>query len=344
MIGEEKPAPPVWLNLLVGGTCALQCQFCTCWSNWQEQIPVAAWAGLFKQIAEWIPGRHCTISGWEPLRHPDIKAIIASAHECGLPTSIITSGDPIEDAMIDDLAGWPLDGFAFSIDGFADTHDRLRGRPGLFRKVIGAIERLKNLRPDFTITSITVINRANQGELSELTDYLLDKPEIDLVGFQALTCFPGPDQRWIDPSRQPLWPLPYYSVGFLQWLKRRRALTAKLINSDAQLSFWMKYFYSPASCRDLDDACHVRNYALGVKPSGKVVLCDFEQPIGDILKSDIKDIWYGERARQTREKMSRCRLICNYLINCAFEDLHMHLLSQLEKEIYFRSSRQTENR
>ena len=325
---------PVLLNMLVGGTCRLRCPFCSAWRKEFSQMSVKGWSKAFEELSDWLPGRRLVLSGGEPLRHPDMELIVRSAHEYGFPAGISTSGEPFDDDLVRSMATWPIAGLDLSIDGLEATHDALRGRQGLFRRVLDAVDYLKCKRPELIVSTISVINAANVGELDELTDFLIDKPQIDRVGFQAIVHIESAE-RLSKPTLLPLWPRQKQVEAFLSWLARRRETTSKIGNSRTQINLWRQYFQSPLGVFETLGSCHVRFYTLSIRPDGDITLCDRRRSVGNILDRSIREIWQSADAQALREEMGHCRIPCNHLINCSFEDYHLHLLSEDERTRYF---------
>ena len=329
--------PPVWINLLIGGRCRLHCPFCFAWQHDAPELSGETWARFLERLGGWLPGRPVTMSGGEPLLHPDIERIVRAASAAGLLPSLSTAGEPLDGPMALALPDWPLHSLTVSIDGLAATHDRLRGKKGLFRQTLNALDYLKEKRPEVRTTTVSVICAANVDELPALVDFLLDKPQIDAVTFQAIIFQAGADAVWRGGDEHRLWPPADKALAFLDWLERRRGTTTKIGNSPAQTALWRSYFEAPGDLPGRTDFCHVGYYNLTVKSDGGVYLCDFHEPIGNIADGHPRVIWQSETARAAREAMTSCGLYCNYLINCAFEDRHLAVLSPEEQDAYRRA-------
>ena len=336
--GVPGIVPPVFVNLLVGGRCRLRCPFCRAWRNDAEEMPVQGWVNLFADLAAWVPGRPVAISGGEPLLHPGIEPILRAAADAGLLVNVSTSGEPFDDALVHAFPTWPVDGITLSLDGLAATHDRLRGKPGLFRNGLDALDYFKEVRPGLHTTTATVINGANLPELRELTEFLLAKPQIERIYFHAITYF-GETRRWAAPESLPLWPEQSAVLSFLDWLDARRRESDKLVNSPRQIDLWRRYFTDPLSVFDATGPCPVGRYTLTVKSDGGASLCDFHGPIGNVRDRAVRDLWEGEPAGALRERMAACRIPCVYLVNCSFEDVHLDALPEDARLAYLRAAR-----
>jgi MoaA/NifB/PqqE/SkfB family radical SAM enzyme len=272
------------------------------------------------------------------LHHPEIERIIRAAADAGLKVNVSTSGEPLDDALVRAFPTWPVHGVALSLDGPEAIHDRLRGRTGLFRRSLDALDYFKEVRPDLRTTTAAVIGRATLPGLRELTEFLIAKPQIDRVYFQAIMVF-GETERWAAPDTLPDWPETGEVLAFLDWLGARRETAPKLVNSAAQVALWRRYFTAPAGLFDAVDACHVGRYTLTVKSDGAASLCDLHEPIGNVARANVRALWESAAARSLRERMNACRLPCIYLVNCSFEDLHLDALTEAEHAAYLRATR-----
>ena len=85
-----------------------------------------------------------------------------------------------------------------SIDGFEDTHDRIRGVKGVFKQAMHGISILKEYGKRTKIGVNMTIFRDNINETMPLLEYLQDK--VDFVSFQPIA--PYPPSRNVIPSHE----------------------------------------------------------------------------------------------------------------------------------------------
>jgi MoaA/NifB/PqqE/SkfB family radical SAM enzyme len=134
--------------------CNLNCRYCVV--RQRREIANADlrpddFARFVREAAEREPIVAVAIQGYEPLLPeslPYTQAILAAGRFLGLPTSLVTNGVTLADAM-DLLATLSPNKIAISIDAAeADVHDRLRGASGAWAATIAGIERAVGaLRP-----------------------------------------------------------------------------------------------------------------------------------------------------------------------------------------------------
>jgi radical SAM protein with 4Fe4S-binding SPASM domain len=146
---------------------------------------------LFKEICADLAKIGCcyiTLSGGEPLAIPEIAAYAQEASRRKIFCNLVTNGWLITAQKAKELGGAGLDTLSVSIDGFAATHDRIRGVPGAFARAVEAIESMRKYAPKVKLIANTVISPENIDEVLALCDFLRGKAVA--VKFQPLYCHP----------------------------------------------------------------------------------------------------------------------------------------------------------
>ncbi len=92
-----------------------------------------AWIGQVKALG----AVQLIITGGDPLLREDIFELVAHAHDIGLITRISTNGFLLDRSRVVELRRAGLNQCGIAIDDAdRDTHDRLRGLPGLFDRAV----------------------------------------------------------------------------------------------------------------------------------------------------------------------------------------------------------------
>lgn len=154
---------PVILSHLITGRCNAGCPTCL----WREddhapELDTDTVAWLYRQAADLgIP--QLVVWGGEPLLRSDLPALLAVAREAGLVVTLITNGWSLGER-------WPelrghVDVLILSLDDTGEAHDRLRGLPGLFRRLEAFTASVRDdpARPKLLVN--TVLSRLNRGAL-----------------------------------------------------------------------------------------------------------------------------------------------------------------------------------
>lgn len=135
------PGKPLTLLLLINRGCNLRCSFCDLWEG-HVHMPVQERLLPLLDQAVAIGTRTLVITGGEPFLHPDLFVAVAAAKARGLSVNITTNGTRLK-ARWDECLGSGVDSLSFSIDGLEQTHDRLRGQKGAWKKTMAALRALR---------------------------------------------------------------------------------------------------------------------------------------------------------------------------------------------------------
>lgn len=106
------------------------------------------------------------ICGGEPLLREDISEILIHAKNKGFVTYMNTNGTFLKEKI--EQISPHLDFCSVSIDGSENTHDRLRGCKGAYKKTIEGIKKAKKLGLKMKI--ISTLEQANVNEIEELSE------------------------------------------------------------------------------------------------------------------------------------------------------------------------------
>jgi len=100
-----------------------------------------------------------SFSGGEPLLVPYLFDLLAYAKESGiLYTHIVSNGYLMDAKRAKLLSGADVSEISFSLDGEEEAHDKKRGMPGAFQKVIQAVEYTKTYAPKTEVTLNTILD------------------------------------------------------------------------------------------------------------------------------------------------------------------------------------------
>ncbi|MEX1117783.1 MAG: radical SAM protein [Terrimicrobiaceae bacterium] len=141
--------------------------------------------------------RNVSLSGGEPLTHPDFFAIARYASERGLPLTLSTNGMLLRRAAAYSLRAIGFSYVGITLDGIGEAHDTFRGHHGAFE---GAVTALRNCQRvgqkvgfHLTLTSHTM------DHLSEILDFI-EVENIPSVCFEHFVfCGRGAGVQLVDP-------------------------------------------------------------------------------------------------------------------------------------------------
>ncbi len=162
--------------------CNLDCVFCYNDVGLAGRpLDRARWLALLDELAEGGV-LHLTLSGGEPLAHPDFFAIGAGARERGFVVRVKSNGHALRGAIARRLAE-EVDPYLVEVSlhgATAATHDRQTRVPGSFERLVENLRGLRELGLRFQINS--TLTRWNEGEIEamfELADRLGGRLQFD---------------------------------------------------------------------------------------------------------------------------------------------------------------------
>lgn len=122
--------------------CNLRCTYCyqSAAKPRPNELTTAEGMRLIDQVVE-LGARTFIFTGGEPFFRPDLLELARYSRDAGLRTNVITNGQSIDEANIDDVAAI-FHNVTVSLDhGLPEHHDRNRGE-GSWEKAVGAIDLL----------------------------------------------------------------------------------------------------------------------------------------------------------------------------------------------------------
>jgi MoaA/NifB/PqqE/SkfB family radical SAM enzyme len=201
-VGGDAPGP--WtLEVYPTLRCNLDCVFCDTTERHRpavDELSPARWEALVDEAAALGARRILVLGGGEPLLALATPGILRRARAHDMHGTLTTNGSRLDAhaALLVEL-GW--DEVHVSVDGATpETHDRLRGRAGAFRRTVSGLCRLRALRDSRGATAPrlalhTVITRANVHELADIVR-LAHALGCGRVEFDALVAYRPEQEAW----------------------------------------------------------------------------------------------------------------------------------------------------
>lgn len=155
--------------------CNLACAHC--YSSSAPQHSASLDAATWRAALPWLRAQgydQISLSGGEPLVHPQIGELVAASQDAGLRVTLISNGllaDGRHGTRHDPVLH-RLDGIAISFDGLAPVHNRLRGRADAFARASAALSRLADR--GLPVAAAVSLTREALPGLPELAAHLMD--------------------------------------------------------------------------------------------------------------------------------------------------------------------------
>ena len=310
LVSLERMTPyPLVLFIEVTRRCDLGCLHCDAWKLPREAgSPDLTVAALDRLAAEASDSGALVVhlGGGEPLLRTDIYEIVAAFARRGLRVGLTTSGAHLTRPVVDRLVEAGLSRLILSIDHpVPETHDQLRGRPGLFRHVVSTAPYLTARQLSWEIN--TVVHRRNYRRLIGLARLGTD---LGASGHNLIPIMLNPpmkaDQRSNDecvPLLFRLADLPELLARFdqyLEWIARRGPATTTCRRT---LMAAVEH-YAGTHSRYL---CAVGGLGCDIFPDGTVVYCyGSGLALGNVRERTLAEIWRSLRAQSVKESLTGC--------------------------------------
>lgn len=234
-------------------------------------------------------------TGGEPLMRPDWWQIAARVASHGITTRIVTNGLPLTEKTVEKLREVHMSTVGVSLDGMEETHDRLRRCPGLWRRVLAGIERVR--AAGIHVGVITAVNPTNLNELSDMLPILLSagvnhwqlQPILPQGRSEKATDLHLSDEEYVR-----------LGVFFQQIQSAHRGNGFRIVPADS-LGYYTELDLTEPPWR----GCPAGLYTLAIRSDGKVKGCltlPDDMIEGDVREKDLWDIWFRDGAfAYTRE-------------------------------------------
>jgi hypothetical protein len=159
--------------LWVTDRCNLRCRMCG--DQWRadqqlarQTLTLADIAGIVQAAAR-LRTMIISVTGGEPLLHPDIFAILDLIREAGIAAHMCTNGTLLSEERVARLARSGIKSVSVSIDSSTpDLHDQLRGKAGAFSETVAGITRLRAAMPQLRINVNCTISKVNVATIVDL--------------------------------------------------------------------------------------------------------------------------------------------------------------------------------
>jgi MoaA/NifB/PqqE/SkfB family radical SAM enzyme len=313
--------PLKFLVLTVTYACQLRCEQCHMWRHGRgdEELSGEEWLRVVRGArAELGPELSVVLAGGEPLVKPYCVDLLAEISRLGMRSVLVTNGYAIDEPMARRLADAGLREMNISLDGYAETHDRLRGREGAYARVWQAIDWLKRYRPDICINILSILMEPNLEELPRLIREVDTDPRINGVVLQALAeTFGEPHVEGWEKSSS-LWPTDMDRLdAAIAELIRLKESGARIHWDLPHLRALGAYFHDPSNF--VTAVCRVGDQSMTVDRDGAATLCGKLPSLGSVREKSVAELWNSDSAAALRAQTHNCRQNCHVILNCPFD-------------------------
>jgi radical SAM protein with 4Fe4S-binding SPASM domain len=308
---------PILSEVAITYRCNLRCRFCYAGCNCTQnpvgddrEMTTAEVKRVLRKIYQDAQVPSVSFTGGEATLREDLVELVGYASDLGLRVNLITNGTRITPGYATELAEHGLDSAQVSLEGVtAATHDGITTVKHSFRRSVAAVHSLN--AAGVHVHTNTTINRANLHECRSMPEFVScelqrDKFSMNLMipsGTAALN-------RQLAVCYSELGPV---LVDILS--ESKRCAVEFMWYSPTPMCL-----FNPVMHGLGNKGCSACDGLLSVGANGDVIPCaSYDESVGNILDSDVMDVWNSERALLFRSKFlahAECRScehfqICN---------------------------------
>lgn len=326
-------APPETVNIYPTARCNLNCAMCFIrFTRIPDNLGLEFWKEFVDQLT-FLPRIH--LSGGEPLLFENIDALVAHIKARGLFLHITTNGTLLAEHA-EALVREKVDQIEVSLDGPAETHDRLRGVAGTFDRVINGLQVLRRRRshspyPRIKINSI--INFEQPARMSELVRSVMNLGVSDVQFIHPLFLNSGQideHRRWLSSmlsrdincwrhaDRYPVMPGDISPALDVIERLRRSAEIRITVFPDFRLDQADAYYHNrPGRAALVKPRCAAMWNTATVLANADLESCP-DYVVGNCRQTAFLKLWNSEPMRALRHRIRRghyfsvCRACCFY--------------------------------
>lgn len=295
---------PTSAFLAVTYRCNSRCIMCDLWkrNNKDELLP---------EIYQKLPNnlKNIDITGGEPFLRKDLVEIIEILRKtCPKSKLLITTNGLLPEKikkMSPEIIRKGNVAFRISLDGWDQTHDRIRGVTGAFKKAIKSINILQKINVK-NLGVIFTLMESNKNDLPKVLNYCKKQKlqfSLNLVHNSSIYFGSNHSHLRIDNHL----------------LKESLVLVKKYfyysLNPKNLAKLWFyKKLENYAITHERPIKCGIGENFFYLDPYGTVYLCQFKNwPIGNLKKQSFKEILNGEKTINYLQRSCKCHdcfMIC----------------------------------
>ena len=312
---------PRYLILGMTNLCNSKCVTCFYWDHLNVNRHLELSVEEYDRALADLPALYSVVlTGGEPTLNrdlPEITRLLYGRHDASnvtmptnslIPEQVEATVARVLESRRDSRQTFTV---GLSLDHLGERHDRIRGAPGNFPKVIETYRRLmaiKQASEGLTVNVQTVLASFNRDDLPEITAWVSSNfPGIDFHSFELLRPpFPDPSIRPLTAPEyeealrtlQPYWAR---FDGYRPILKNLKVA--------ARRAEW-----ETLSAERMVYKCYAGTISGVLSPEGTVSLCEVQWEIGNIrdFGYSFAKAWFSEKAREMRARVAARECWCTH--------------------------------
>jgi len=194
--GDGRARPPRYVDIKLTNRCNLRCKMCGQWGEQgtmhgapaevlREELDLETLKGIVDDMGRFRPLFY--LWGGEPFLYPDLVPLLDYLNRKRTIVAINTNGTFLKERA-KDLVRCRVANLLVSVDGPRQVHDRVRGVPGTFDRVMAGVEQVlaersakRAARP--YLTFVATVNKENADQFDRVYE-IAREMGVDFVGLQ----------------------------------------------------------------------------------------------------------------------------------------------------------------
>jgi MoaA/NifB/PqqE/SkfB family radical SAM enzyme len=328
---SRRTRKPVHLILFITDHCNAKCGTCFYWQslNQGESLKIEQVDRISQAMDEMV---WLDLSGGEPFLRKDIDRICHTfidrnkVKHINIPTNAIQTG--VIANSVNAILANPADfrvNVAISLDGIGETHDKIRGVPGNYKKALTTMEALQEIRardPRLALSVVTTLMRSNVADVKQLLDLGLSEWKLD---YHSINILRG---AWMDNTLQPPTLEQYEEISELQlkqcrhYFRGRWGLFSGMVATMGRMVL-NNYYMHEMQGTPKDISCNAGDVSCVIDANCDVYFCELLKPIGNLkaYDFDFDRLWSDFEAKLQRDRVQggcHCTHECFHTKNLIF--------------------------
>jgi len=325
--------------LFVTSACNARCRTCFYWLELNRKGDMTF--DEISKLSATMPKFHdLWLSGGEPFLRKDLANVIRlfytnnNIRDVRIPTNGLPTAQAVQTvaAVLEECPEVQLE-IDFSIDGFAETHDRIRAVPGNFEKALktmAELERIREKAPNLTLYVNSVITSENRNEIMPLGDYFKQTHDLDGHYFQIIRGEPKDRSlQAVEPTelQQTYAKILPLNLQYISKPSRKKSRLDRVAKAFWKAGYMFSYdtqFKNYAYRTKWKMPCTAGQTSIVIDYNADVRVCELRKPIGNLRKfgMDFSRFWKSvERKMEVRQvELDQC--FCTHI--CFLYDSMRH--------------------
>jgi MoaA/NifB/PqqE/SkfB family radical SAM enzyme len=327
---NTKPSLPLSLTVSVTNQCNSKCKTCSIWKRYSDHQQLRAQEFTteeFEKTFSNFGGKifWATLSGGEPFMRRDISEIFQALCEHCHPAVVNIPSNGLLSSTIENQVRKMLEKnfdtnltLNLSLDGVGDKHEKIRGIPGNFEKVLDTYKRVRKIKeefPRFQIGIHTVISKHNITDAIDVYEFaktLAPDSYITEVAEHRTELFNVDDDITPDADAYAK-----FAEELSNHIRTDYLQTKKNVSKITQ-GFRLEYYQLAAQVLKENRQvipCYAGYASCQITPFGDVWPCcilGYDQPMGNLRENDykFKKIWQSKKADEIRKYIRNKNCAC----------------------------------